>query len=467
MAESFRCPSCSAPLGFEGKPMQKCRFCGSNVIVPTNVIQDSNAFGGAGRLSFDDLSSLKGKALRIGEIQRLIHSGNKIEAVKVFRETFGVGLKEAKDAVDAMERGESLNMSGIKFRGTSAPRAEVVRMDVFSDEQTRDVVKKVGFAVGGSILGSVVITLLIIGGIIALTFYLISRSTERTFEGPSPMPTAATPAPLKSTPTPEVSIAVELLKFGGEGTGAGKFNDNRAVAVDTDGRIYSADYSGGRIQVFGADGAFQTQILNDTSRTVNALAVDRKGNLFVLQGWDIYRLNRETGAQLGKFRVDMATDFAVGLDGKIYVSAMRGGITVLSNELEKIKTLQISKDLGLDMIRQIAVDGAGNFFLLEGRELAIFKLSPDGKLLTRFGGRGTGSPDKMPKSQFSGMVAGLAVDSQGRIYISQVSRISVFDANGNYLNDFKTTQAFGMTLNDKDELFVAARPFVIKYKVNL
>jgi hypothetical protein len=61
----------------------------------------------------------------------------------------------------------------------------------------------------------------------------------------------------------------------------------------------------------------------------------------------------------------------------------------------------------------------------------------------------------------------LAVDSQGRLYVSQVSRISIFDTNGNYLNDFKATQAFGMTFNDKDELFVAARPFVVKYKVNL
>ncbi len=441
--------------------MQKCRFCGSNVIVPSNVIQDSNVFGGAGNLNFSDLSSLTGKALTIGEIQRLIQSGNKIHAIKLFRETFGVGLKEAKDAIEAMERGESIDISGIQIQSSAS------RAGLLSNQQNLDVAKKVGTAVGGSIIGSVVVTLLLIGGVIALAFYMISSSTNKTVESPSPLPVKATPAPVKAaTPTPEASIAEELLKFGGEGTGAGKFTDNRTIAVDADGRIYAADYSGGRIQIFDANGNFQTQILNDTKRTVNALAVDRKGNLYVLQGWDVYRLNRETGEQLGKFRVDMATDLAVGLDGKVYVSAWRGVVTVLSNELEKIKNLQINKDLGLDAVRQIAVDGAGNFFLLDGRELAIFKLSPDGKLLTRFGGRGTGSPDKMPKTQFSGMVAGLAVDSQGRIYVSQVSRVSIFDANGNYLNDFKTTQTFGLTLNDRDELFVAARPFIVKYKVN-
>jgi sugar lactone lactonase YvrE len=265
----------------------------------------------------------------------------------------------------------------------------------------------------------------------------------------------------------ESSIAEELLKFGGEGSGAGKFKDNRTIAVDPDGKIYSADYSGGRIQVFDAGGNFQTQIMSDTSRTVDALAPDRKGNLFVLQGYDVFRISKDTGETLGKYRVDSASDLAIGLDGRLYVSNRRGEITVLSADGAKLKTIQISKDLGLDWIDQLAVDGAGNFFLLDGRNSAVFKLSPDGKLLTRFGGRGEGSLEKMPKTQFYGGGEDLAVDSQGRLYVSQVSRISVFDSNGNYLNDFKTTQAFGMWFNDKDELFVAARPFVVKYKVNL
>jgi len=39
------------------------------------------------------------------EIKRLIRSGRKIEAIKLYRERFtGVGLKDAKDAVEAIER---------------------------------------------------------------------------------------------------------------------------------------------------------------------------------------------------------------------------------------------------------------------------------------------------------------------------------------------------------------------------
>jgi ribosomal protein L7/L12 len=40
--------------------------------------------------------------------------GNKIEAIKLYREATGVGLKEAKDAVEAIERGESITMETAK-----------------------------------------------------------------------------------------------------------------------------------------------------------------------------------------------------------------------------------------------------------------------------------------------------------------------------------------------------------------
>lgn len=49
------------------------------------------------------------------QVQALMQSGNKIEAIKVYRQATGVGLKEAKDAVEAVEGGQAL------FAPTSAP----------------------------------------------------------------------------------------------------------------------------------------------------------------------------------------------------------------------------------------------------------------------------------------------------------------------------------------------------------
>lgn len=38
------------------------------------------------------------------EVRALANNGRKIEAIKLYRESTGVGLKEAKDAVEAMMR---------------------------------------------------------------------------------------------------------------------------------------------------------------------------------------------------------------------------------------------------------------------------------------------------------------------------------------------------------------------------
>jgi len=41
------------------------------------------------------------------EIERLARSGEKIEAIKLYREQHGVSLADAKEAVDAISRGET------------------------------------------------------------------------------------------------------------------------------------------------------------------------------------------------------------------------------------------------------------------------------------------------------------------------------------------------------------------------
>jgi large subunit ribosomal protein L7/L12 len=42
----------------------------------------------------------------VDPLMALVRSGKKIEAIKIYRQRMGVGLKEAKDAVEALERGE-------------------------------------------------------------------------------------------------------------------------------------------------------------------------------------------------------------------------------------------------------------------------------------------------------------------------------------------------------------------------
>jgi ribosomal protein L7/L12 len=42
------------------------------------------------------------------DVVQLINSGNKIQAIKLYRERTGLGLAEAKDAIEAFERRYSL-----------------------------------------------------------------------------------------------------------------------------------------------------------------------------------------------------------------------------------------------------------------------------------------------------------------------------------------------------------------------
>ena len=438
MTQSFKCPSCNAPLEFEGKTMQKCRFCGSSVIVPSATIQNSNAFGGFGEMNFGDFSDLKGKALKIAEIQQLIQSGNKIYAIKLFRETFPTSLKEAKDAVDAMERGESVDISGMRVQAQNFQA---------TNAQNLEAVKKVGKVVGGGILFTFILTALLIVGVIIGVFYLVSSSVNKAIDRSFVSNSNTT------TTSDKLKLVEELLKFGGKGSGAGKFEDNRHVAVDGSGRIYSSDYSGGKIQVFDAAGKFLTQWTADPKMNLYDMAADRKGNVYILQNKGIFIYKGESGELVNKLESYGFRSMALALDGKIVVTTDKG-ITIFDGNLKIVQEFKdaVERANAASSFENVAVDGNNQIYTVDKGD--ICKFSADGKFLNRFKAKATISP------------TWIAVDNKGRIFASNVSEIHVFDAEGRPVNSFPATQAFGMTFNDADELFVAARPFVVKYKIN-
>jgi large subunit ribosomal protein L7/L12 len=87
--KTLTCPACGAPLEFDGKSaIVRCKFCRNVSIVPG--FQPSRA-------AAPDLA--------LAEIRRLAESGDKIEAIRRYREAYGVGLKEAKQAVEALQAG--------------------------------------------------------------------------------------------------------------------------------------------------------------------------------------------------------------------------------------------------------------------------------------------------------------------------------------------------------------------------
>lgn len=51
----------------------------------------------------EEIESVAGGSLN-GEVERLLSQGKKIQAIKLYREQTGVGLREAKEAIDLMEQ---------------------------------------------------------------------------------------------------------------------------------------------------------------------------------------------------------------------------------------------------------------------------------------------------------------------------------------------------------------------------
>ena len=97
---SFNCPSCTASLSYDGRSETiRCEYCQSTIIVPDSLKSSSARQGVMG----DEVPEV---GASIHDILILVQNGRKIEAIKLYRETFGVSLQEAKEAVDQLEHGK-------------------------------------------------------------------------------------------------------------------------------------------------------------------------------------------------------------------------------------------------------------------------------------------------------------------------------------------------------------------------
>ncbi len=260
------------------------------------------------------------------------------------------------------------------------------------------------------------------------------------------------------------SFATETLKFGTEGIGPGMFKDARSIAVDAAGKIYVGEYSGGRVQVFDAAGKFITQWTVDPKMPLTGMAADRNGTVYIVQSGAISRYEGTTGKLLGQLSYAGGwgfDDIAIAPDGSLVAAwyKNRDDIVRFNSSGQVTRTIRsaisaVTDESELDM--HVAIDGLGNIYALGTFSNAVFKFSPEGKYITRFGDSGD------QPGQFRAPSA-VAVDGKGRVYVSDFKGIQVFDSNGRYLTVFHPDGvASGMVFNDKNELFVAARKQVFK-----
>src|SRR5215204_5570693 len=255
-------------------------------------------------------------------------------------------------------------------------------------------------------------------------------------------------------------FATIQLKFGTEGIGPGMFTDARSIAIDGQENIYVGEYSGGRIQVFDSSGKFITQWTANPKMPLRGLAADRKGSVYVVQTGKIAKFEGVTGKSLGEIEVGDGggiDDISAAADGGFVCAWSRASDDLVRLDANGNVVKTISKAISSvtdrsELNMRVAIDGNGNIYALGTFNDAVFKFSPDGKYLNKFGGEGE-KPGQLRAAQ------AVAVDGHGKVYVSDMKGVQVFDSDGRYLQVFKPDGgiAFGMIFNDRNELFIVAR----------
>ncbi len=445
-AELFKCPACGAALAIpSGQRFMKCTYCRSSVIVPG---AEGTATEGAEAL-----------AAGMDKVMQLATAGNKIIAIKLFRQMTQAGLAECKRAVDAIARGQAVDLS----RYNASPAAIREALDTFAAEGVPSRGRRSGCMVALAFI-------LLIAGIAAV--FLLQRPAKSGDVGGSiaPRKPALSPVP---APAPR-PFADPLLAFGQKGTGPGMLNDPRYVGADRDGNIYAGDYMDGRINVFDPAGRFLRQVNLGDKTILRGMAVAPDGTIYLSYQGRIHRLDSRGGDRRLDGRDKKGRPFyfdhIVLAAGGSLVAACQGerivrfGANGAVNLVIERAFSGITGDTELNL--QLAVDGLGNIYALGTFNNRVLKYGPNGRFIDQFGGRTEHPAQGVDEGRFQAPDA-IAVDGHGRVFVSDIWGVQAFDANGRFQKYFKVDGvAFGMAFDLDNNLLVASnKPAIIKLRI--
>ena len=233
-----------------------------------------------------------------------------------------------------------------------------------------------------------------------------------------------------------------LLKWGQQGSGAGQFHDPVSLTVGGDGVVYVADATNHRVQKFDDKGVFLGAWGSRGTRPgqflyAYAVAEDAQGNVYVSDNYN-HRVQKFTNS--GTFLQQWEAwaeprGVAVDPSGNVYVAEF------LTSQVEKFDSNgrllatwpQYNKERDLNGPSGIAVSERGEVYVVQlGSILSmgehVFKFSSTGRLLTKWGTTGSGD------GQFD-CPSEVALDGSGNVYVVDGCnhRVQKFDSNGRFL----------------------------------
>jgi predicted RNA-binding Zn-ribbon protein involved in translation (DUF1610 family) len=427
----FACPSCGASLGVEeGAASAQCQFCGNTVMVPEELrgkAPRSEPAPAPPPAMFGSLPGLPdlGKMKQMGDAVR---AGNKFEAIRLYQELFGVGPAEARAAIDTMAAGGSVSVNTMSAGSPSVVQRNAAALGSPFATSSQPMIVSTRPARSS---GCVALFIVLLAAMVVLVGVLVA---------------IAVLVPAMGGSLGEVVGAVTnsyprvVLSFGGEGTGAGLFTDPRAIAVGPDGAIYVSEFNGGVVKVFNPDGKFVRKFSAgaDDSSIIQGMAADQAGYLYVAADSLVHRIHAESGENLGPVDYEQGwgfNDVAVSPDGGLVASWYKAddNLIYFDNDLRVVRIVEnaisgVTGDSELSL--QVAVNGDGEAYLLGKFNNAVFHYGAEGQFIGSFGSQGD-EPGRFRAP------SDIAVDGQGRVYVSDFKGIQVFTPDGQYLSVIK------------------------------
>jgi streptogramin lyase len=246
----------------------------------------------------------------------------------------------------------------------------------------------------------------------------------------------------------------QLLSFGSFGSGPGQFMTAAGIWVDGAGKIYVADASLARVQVFDATGQFQFMFGSQGSEPgqfdwPSDVCVD-SGNSIYIADTNNYRIQEfdssgnflstwgskgySAGQFMGAGRITTRNQAIYALDTTLNRVQIFDANGVLSTVWAPNGTAQGQ----LMQAQRLDVDNSGSVYICDTGNYRIQKFDRKWGIEMAFGSKGSGA------GQFENPVS-VAVDDEGHIFVldKDTKRIEKFDKKGVFVTQWQGSDPFG------------------------
>ncbi|MBV8779837.1 MAG: NHL repeat-containing protein [Phycisphaerae bacterium] len=340
-----------------------------------------------------------------------------------------------------------------------------------------------GVAVNGLAFGCglAMFIMIVVGLIVAMSLRTVHTRTAALKSVPTmpPLhkpvfPTIVVPTFPVTPPAPS-AFANQVLEFGAEGIGIGRFKDARSVAIDGAGHVYVGEYTDGRVQVFDAGGHFLKMWTVGKNTPLMNLAANHDGTVLAVTDGRILCYEGNTGRNFGEAAItngdvqEVYQDACFSPTGDIYAIDMESNIIILNGDGQIKSTISARQKVGDDIaLDKIAVNGLGQIYAID-RKKGVFHFAADGRYLNRFGGRDSDDPSEPKTPDMLTFPHNLAIDGQGRVFVADnVPAVRVFNGSGHFLGSFGGNEvAFGLAIDEHGAVYASMRNRYVVRKFQL